>query len=69
MLPTFFLLPLCYHFFFFYSTPLATKMFSFTFMFPPVLVWLGFGSCLTGLRIGLFVYLLADWSAALFGSI
>ena len=44
-------------------------MFSFTFMFLAVLVWFGFGSCLTGLRIGLFVYLLADWSAALFGSI
>ena len=44
-------------------------MFSFTFMFLAVLVWFGFGSCFIGLRIGLFVYLLADWSAALFGSI
>ena len=44
-------------------------MFSFTFMFLAVLVWFGFGSCLIDLRIGLFVYLLAEWSAALFGSI
>ena len=35
------------------------KKFPLSCMFLAVLVWFGFGSCLTGLRIGLFVCLLA----------